>query len=644
MSSGKGGAVFAHNYRKIGKIFIELSRFDRCEASAGGAVYGSNIQMDVVRAVFLDNRALDDGDEFSGQGGALFFESKLDNGSVYLEESEFIGNKAEISGGGIQWYNFQPDVINSTFNLNSAPYGPDIASFACILKYYNEVKQITLVPGANSSEYINLYSLDHYGQVVTTENSSVILVTLLNTSSSSSLSGNIRFKVSQGLFKISQLIIRSKPDSFINISFSCQFKYNNQVDDSSEIVQVYLRDCIKGETLKGGDACIKCSPGTYNMKASTSCLPCPDGGICLGGSDLLSAEGYWRKSKASDIFYKCFLPAACLEESYEDHDFEDKCEKGYTGNLCQGCIRGYSRDGENKCAECGDETNNIVFVCLVSTGGAVVIFILTASTISAAYKEQSITSVYFKIMTNYTQIVALTISFDLDWPDMVLKLFDGQKQAVGASDRLFSIDCLLKEGIEPFYARLLLINLVPILFSILSTFFWLIKSSISKTPDLFSKIIGSITVQVFFFMASIIKINFSMFNCMHLGNSDYYLITDMTIKCWEGDHLNYLFSIVIPGITFWCFLIPLIIIYLLYNNKSKLKETKELLKFGFLHKGYQTNYFYWEFIILFRKIAIISCSVFLQNVSIHIQALTTFVVILVAFSIHIKSSPYMSIS
>ena len=44
----------------------------------------------------------------------------------------------------------------------------------------------------------------------------------------------------------------------------------------------------------------------------------------------------------------------------------------------------------------------------------VIVAVITVSNIKGAYKDQSITSIYFKILMNYIQIVMLTISFKLN--------------------------------------------------------------------------------------------------------------------------------------------------------------------------------------------------------------------------------------
>ena len=114
---------------------------------------------------------------------------------------------------------------------------------------------------------------------------------------------------------------------------------------------------------------------------------------------------------------------------------------------------------------------------LIVAGGIALIFGLTYANIMGAYKEESITSVYFKILTNYMQIISITISFNLGWPQIVLEMFKVQGLATGATTRVYSIDCYVSQEYHPFYAKLILINLIPIATSIATVFFFLIKKT-----------------------------------------------------------------------------------------------------------------------------------------------------------------------
>jgi hypothetical protein len=61
-----------------------------------------------------------------------------------------------------------------------------------------------------------------------------------------------------------------------------------------------------------------------------------------------------------------------------------------------------------------------------------------------------------------------------------------------------------------------------------------------------------------------------------------------------------------------------------------LDETSVRVRFGFLYNGYKPSKFYWEFIIIYRKIAVIACAAFLGTISIQIQGLTALIVLLLS--------------
>jgi len=69
----------------------------------------------------------------------------------------------------------------------------------------------------------------------------------------------------------------------------------------------------------------------------------------------------------------------------------------------------------------------------------------------------------------------------------------------------------------------------------------------------------------------------------------------------------------LPGIIVWGIGIPAVCLYALQRKRRELDKLSTRLKFGFLFNGFNYKHYYWEFVILYRKIFIISCSVFLAN-------------------------------
>ena len=52
---------------------------------------------------------------------------------------------------------------------------------------------------------------------------------------------------------------------------------------------------------------------------------------------------------------------------------------------------------------------------------------------------------------------------------------------------------------------------------------------------------------------------------------------------------------------------------LLTRDKEHLKEVDVKEKLGFLYNGYKIDYYYWEVVIMYRKIFIIMVAIFLEN-------------------------------
>ena len=71
--------------------------------------------------------------------------------------------------------------------------------------------------------------------------------------------------------------------------------------------------------------------------------------------------------------------------------------------------------------------------------------------------------------------------------------------------------------------------------------------------------------------------------------------------------------VALPGIIFWGLGIPLFGMFLLFLDRKNLHKLEIKQKYGFLFNGYQKNYYYWEGVIIFRKIALIFISVFLDS-------------------------------
>ena len=99
-------------------------------------------------------------------------------------------------------------------------------------------------------------------------------------------------------------------------------------------IEIHLRECHNGEIVLPSGACYECIPNEYSFDSrDTKCSDCPNGAVCLGGSNVYPKPNYWRAEWDSDVLYYCPVLDICLGgEDTENPTGE--CEKGYRGRMC----------------------------------------------------------------------------------------------------------------------------------------------------------------------------------------------------------------------------------------------------------------------------------------------------------------------
>ena len=121
-----------------------------------------------------------------------------------------------------------------------------------------------------------------------------------------------------------------------------------------------------------------------------------------------------------------------------------------------------------------------------------------------------------------------------------------------------------------------------------------------------------------------------------------YLLVDLEIECGKDDHPFFSLFVALPSLCVWGVGIPVVALLLMYKNyrKGKLHDIAVKKKYGFLFLGYKKRAYYWEIVILYRKMAIVFISVFLVSLEVTTQALVAFVVMMFAYIAHYKKRPF----
>ena len=271
---------------------------------------------------------------------------------------------------------------------------------------------------------------------------------------------------------------------------------------------------------------------------------------------------------------------------------------------------------------------------------------MVKTTFKSAYEPSSLHSIYIKIFTNYLQLVMITTQFKLQWPALVLELFSIQKQSGSVTDQIFSVDCYLSNESsesykEVYFQKLIVLALAPIILWVFSLAFWSIVAIRKNNREYFRKEMVATDVILFFLIhPNITRASFAIFSCMEIEGEGYFLLDNLDIECWTGKHYSYCMSLTIPCIIIWVLGIPAAVLYYMYKHEQNLQGIDNKLRFGFLYTGYKKKTFYWEFVILYRKILVISIAVFLSNVSISIQALTALIVLISSLYAQVSIKPF----
>lgn len=135
-----------------------------------------------------------------------------------------------------------------------------------------------------------------------------------------------------------------------------------------------------------------------------------------------------------------------------------------------------------------------------------------------------------------------------------------------------------------------------------------------------------------------------LFMCVEIEDS-MYLRKDVQLECFTEQHFSYAFLVGMPGVICYVIGTPVLTFWLLYKRKHKIMisgpagdETRKT--YGFIYRGY--SIFYWEIVIMARKISMVIVAVFGLRASVQTQALMSLLVVVLATAAHVYAKPFES--
>ena len=547
----------------------------------GGAIDIIDSSVTIQNSTFSNNNAQN--------GGAISVRCiSFDNWENRMSILNFKSNQAGIKGGAI-YYNFRrPEFDHIYYNNNIAPYGPNIASYSVkIVEQISNNSSMTFrnVPsGIKYDSIINLILQDYDNQTIPDSSYQIKISPITN---GASVLGYDSARAIQGNAVFNNLVFILSPGNknvqFKATSNAINYQINNAIGISSySSIDVSFRFWMPGESQISKTLCQTWAPGTYSLDwNSTSCNDCVTDATCSGGSKIEVNPGSWRISSNSTTILNWPYLSSCLGGYVPENVHPVSWEKGYTSYLWAewDIIDGnkYQKVSGGKWTKWPNPAlNALKFIGVVL---AAFIFLIIMIILILRKKRENQMSILIRILTNYLQLISLSLSFGLKFPDYLTQSFSVFDTIGSSSDTFLSYDWFFTSiqitGFTPSVSlfKILLTGLLPLmLFMVLGIIWIILYFALYKWfSNLKLNLIVSIIWIIFLLHPTITKYSLEVFEWIVVDANDKRMKLYMNYKWYSADHFKWISFVALPILICWVIGAPSIAFVVLYKYRKNLE-------------------------------------------------------------------------
>eukprot|EP00903_Cladosiphon_okamuranus_P020904 g19197.t1 len=546
---------------------------------AGGAVFisATSFGPEFVGVIFASNSAQAGGAVYATGSGAGVseeeFTSKIILHRTTFDGCEFVGNRAEATGGAVESSAGVDLFFNTSFTRNTAGVG-------------------------GALRLAGTTSLDNcwfYGNVAQEGGGPAV--------------SNIGF--------VAQFLNSSFADNVFDCAPSTYLD-SEESEDTFEAVcngceDIECEGCLFEETM----LVPVCST---ELDHSTS----RGGSVSL---ELLEIDpGYWRATNTSEVVLACYNEDACLGGITGADDY---CDQGYGGPYCSVCSDGYTASLGFACTRCSGAWASIVVAVVVAIVGVLLLVALLMHFLPekdssgrdflarvlrrVPVQSLKIVIIVWQILTQFASVANVT------YKDVYQRLLDVVDVLNFDLGLLLSVGCVVDID---FHDRLLVMTLSPLVaMAFLGTTYTLAKrrnrhadaAVMEKDRE---KHLSAVLLVTFLVYSPVSSVLFQTFACEHLDDGKYYLRADYRLECDSQKHIGLQvyagFMIVLYTVG-----IPLLYAALLFSNReillddSRRKNHLVVKTTSSLWRAYAPNRYYYEVIECGRRVLLAGVVVFI---------------------------------
>jgi hypothetical protein len=140
----------------------------------------------------------------------------------------------------------------------------------------------------------------------------------------------------------------------------------------------------------------------------------------------------------------------------------------------------------------------------------------------------------------------------------------------------------------------------------------------------------------------LVRLCLSTLQCPYV-NGKSYLMADLEEPCFEGRHVYYLLAITLPQLILYVVGLPAVSAFIILREpKRRLWNSYSFrMRYGLLYMGYRKERYWWELVIVVRKVTIVMIGTFGTLMGrVDLQAYVALLVVFFSIVVHLVGKPF----
>ena len=236
----------------------------------------------------------------------------------------------------------------------------------------------------------------------------------------------------------------------------------------------------------------------------------------------------------------------------------------------------------------------------------------TSSAEKAEKQRQGSIEVIVKVALNYTQVLYYIGRLTSNWSDLVHRFFSAVGILSALSANNYTIHCAANWR---FYDSLVVMYLAPVIVVSILTVVYTIRHCVRGLSFKQSTTDYQLAVMLILYQIhpTIMLEVINSFPCQHVGGTHTsYLKEDMSVDCKSPQYKTYAAISAVYLIVYIFGMVVVTFLRLRHNYKAgKLSNPSHnaFVKYAFFFVGYRSHAYYWEAVIMLRKMGVVAFSV-----------------------------------